>query len=628
MKRTGTCIQIGLDFSAEMNYLSRDDWRNQIRKQVMDKRIPKSIYRDISSWRYIGVDSNKESVDKLKEQHSDQEFICMKISNGSDLRRLFEKVKVKEVDALIIDVEGAEYTIFNTYDGDIIPKFISIECHRWKHDENELLDMHARHKLEDFSNKHDLSLFRVLPTNQEFEFPTVELQYMKKSTRNIQVLDDKLRIHMCGRPHIILSEDFNACAFTMKDIRFDESMSKRGHEIIYYGNEGGKSHGTHIDVMPKQFYEKEYGDNLKNKENVYDMKEFGEHAYTFNMRMCSEIRLRAQPGDIVAINNGAWCQEIVNLLSNLDRLIICEMSVGYSESKFAPYRVYESYSNQEFHKGLRQKVWDYHEKDEDKNKPIDAIHNTRPQFMDDVIPMFLDPRQFLYLDNSKEEKGDYYLYLGRLQWSKGVDLAVKTCEQMNEKLLIAGQCYTSFKEEFGYDPPDCVELLGHADVEMRKDLMSRAKGGFVCTYYPEPGGHVMGEYLLSGTPIITTDWGNMPNFNLNGLTGYRVRSGKEAELAIQHINAGMITSYNCRKWAMNFTMDRQARSYEYYLRRLRDFVIGASNNDLYYEHADVDLDIRTMIYPVDSRYDINLKDLSKVDKLDKEVETESEATPA
>ncbi len=431
-------------------------------------------------------------------------------------------------------------------------------------------------------------------------------------------MNEKLTIHMCGRPHTIATEDFNACAFQMKDLRFDEAMSKIGHKVYYYGNEGGKTHGEHIDVVPKDFYMRHYKENLDNKDKVYEPHEFSEHALTFNMKMCSEIRMRARPGDIIAINNGMWADTIVSLLRDIPQVVICEMSVGYGNSIHAPFRVYESYAIQELHKGMRDKVWEYNSEYKEElgisvlkeEHPIDAIHNTQPQFLDDVIPMFLDPRQFRYLDNAKQEKGNYYLYLGRIQWSKGLDIAIKSCEAMGEKLLIAGQCATTFENEIGYKPPSFVEMFGHANVSERKRLMSKAKGGWVCSYYPEPGGHVLIEYLLSGTPIITTDWGNMPNINLNSITGYRVRSGKEGEKAIEHINRGDILSYDCRKWAMNFTMERQARAYEYYFKRLRDFILSDGENDLYYEHSDVDLSIRDKIHPKDIRYDIDLKEES------------------
>lgn len=614
MKNVGICIQIGLDFTVEMSYLLDSNWRKQMRRQVLDKRIPKSVSKGIAKWRVIGVDSDKESVDRMQEQYPDIEFVCKELKTGKDLEDLVEELKLDSIDALIMDIEGDEYNVLETYNG-ILPNFISVECHRWYHSETELLNMHGRNRLEPvLIGNHGMKLYRELMTNTQVEFPTVELQFIKQRLKDIEVHSDKLRLHLLGLPHTVTHPDFNACAFSMKMLRFNESLYNLGHEMYHYGNPGALVKGEHIDVVPKEVYEKNYGRNIADRNKVYEIAEHSEYAATYNMRMCGEVRLRARPGDIVLINYGAWCDYLVDMLSNVHKLIVCEMSVGYINSMFAPYRVFESYSNQEFHKGGWSKVWEQWNAtnmERSAQRPalpqldptFDCVHNTSPQFMDDVIPMGLDPRQFDY----REKKKNYYLYLGRIQWSKGIDLAVKTCEAMNEKLIVVGQCETTFEQEIGYPPPDCVELRGHADIEERKELMANAKGGFVCTYYPEPGGHVMGEYLLSGSPIITTDWGNMPNMNLNGYTGYRVRSAKEAEEAVRAINEGRIKSYYCRKWAMNFTMEKQARQYEYYFRRLRDHVLYGNGNDLYYEQSDVDLSIRTMIHPVDPNYDIDLK---------------------
>ena len=431
-------------------------------------------------------------------------------------------------------------------------------------------------------------------------------------------MKDTLTYHLCGLPHTQYNRNFNACAFTMKGLRTDEALHKRGHKGYVYGNAGSKTFGEFIEVVPQEFFDMHYGRNVKDRDKVYDIHEYSDFTRTFIMNMCSQIRLRARPGDIVLDNYGAWTELVVDMLRDIEDLVVCEFSVGYGGSIFAPFRVFESYSNQESHKGAWNQSWnqwDNVNKErseqglEELDAPMDAIHNTSPQPLDDVINMYLDPREFNYLDNTKGEKEDYNLYLGRIQWSKGIDLAIKTCERLGEKLLIVGQCATSFEEELGYPVPDFVELYGHADAKERKVLMSKAKIGWVPTYYSEPGGHVLIEYLLSGTPIITTDWGNMPNVNVNGVVGYRVRSGREAELAVKQITRGDILSYHCRKWAMNFTMDRQARAYEYYFRRVRDYVLDKDENkdDIWYNQSDVDLSIRDLIHPFDPRYDINLE---------------------
>ena len=613
VNRVGLCVQIGLDFTAEMAYLTRDDWRKQTRKTIVPDRIPKSVAKDFDSWEYIGIDSNQESVDKLQEQFPNQTFVCAEIKDGKDLDNLYKEIGISKVDVLKVDIEGDEYNLFNSYCSDIVPTFVSVECHRWYHHEHEMLNMHARNNMQGFERGNGYELFREIHTNTQVEYPTVELQYLKKDKHAIQVKSlDTLNLHLLGLPHTILRPDFNACAFTMKMLRFEESMHDRGHNIRSYGNEGAQVKGEFTQVAPKEFYEEHFGRNVQDVSKVYDIHEYEDFTRTYNMKMCSEVRMRARPGDIVLINYGAWCDQIVEMLADIPNLIICEMSIGYGGAMFAPFKVFESYSNQEFTKGQWDKVWQQwaatnreriSQNLEEYNATLDAVPNTTPQFLDEVVPIFLDPRQFDY----KEEKGDYYLFLGRIQWTKGVDLAIKTCEAKGEKLIIAGQVYEGgFKEEIGYDMPSWVEFVGHANVEQRRELMANAKGGFVPTYYPEPGGHVLVEYLLSGTPLITTDWGNMPNVNLNGITGYRVRSGKEAELAIDYINNGMIEPKNCRKWGMNFTMNRHARTYEYYFRRIRDYVMAGKPNDLYYDHKDVDLSIRDYIHPMDSRYDIDL----------------------
>ena len=265
-KRKGVCIQIGLDFTAEMNYLSRDDWKDQIGNQVVDKRIPEISYKDIESWRFIGVDSNQDSVDRLSEQYPKQEFICADIKIGSDLKKLMEDNNIDSIDVLVMDLEGEEYNVLNSYNKDILPKFLSVECHRWHHNEQELLDMYARHNLQGFATDNNMALFRVIPTNQEYEFPTIELQYIKQESANIEIKEyDKLRIHMVGRPHTMADPSFNACAFQMKDLRFEEAMSKRGHDIFYYGNVGGKTFGEHIDVVPSEVYMKHYSRNVNDR---------------------------------------------------------------------------------------------------------------------------------------------------------------------------------------------------------------------------------------------------------------------------------------------------------------------------------------------------------------------------
>ena len=57
-----------------------------------------------------------------------------------------------------------------------------------------------------------------------------------------------------------------------------------------------------------------------------------------------------------------------------------------------------------------------------------------------------------------------------------------------------------------------MEFVGFVDAKQRFDLMTNAKAVFVPTIYLEPFGGVAVEAMLSGTPVITTNFGVFPEY--------------------------------------------------------------------------------------------------------------------
>jgi glycosyltransferase involved in cell wall biosynthesis len=157
--------------------------------------------------------------------------------------------------------------------------------------------------------------------------------------------------------------------------------------------------------------------------------------------------------------------------------------------------------------------------------------------------------------------------VGRIIDEKGVGIAIDVTRRLGARLVIAGQGTPeniSLKEW-----PEHVLHIGYADVDVRKRLMARAKGAFVLTQYLEPFGGVSIEHLMSGTPIITTDWGAFAENNIHGLTGYRCRTFDHIMWAAQNIDK--IKPQACRDWAMsNFSLDKVADMYEEYFQMVYD----------------------------------------------------------
>jgi len=170
-----------------------------------------------------------------------------------------------------------------------------------------------------------------------------------------------------------------------------------------------------------------------------------------------------------------------------------EPGIGYRGS-FARFRAFESAYLQNFTYGSEH--------------PGECING---HFYDRVIPNYFNPNDFPLV--LAEGRDDYYLYIGRLIHRKGVEIAVKTVEAINGRLIVAGQ------GDMQINSPN-VEMVGYVGPERRAELMGRARAVFVPTLYLEAFGGVNVEAQLCGTPVITTNYGVFPETVIEGTTGF------------------------------------------------------------------------------------------------------------
>lgn len=348
-----------------------------------------------------------------------------------------------------------------------------------------------------------------------------------------------IRLHVLAIPHTASTKEYTVCAFTQKVINFCKMFKDEGMYVIHYGHEHSEVEcDEHVTVTTQALLEKVYG--------IYDWKNQGlrynqqdEVFQTFNQKCIEEIAKRKQPHDIILCFFGVAQKPVCDAHSDL---LCVEPSIGYP-SQFAPYKVYESYAVMH---GLQGP---------------DKVSTAEYKFYDAVIPSGFDLSEFDFKDWSQKE--DYFLMCGRLVWSKGVDIAAQVTEKLGKKLILAGTSYGPNDCNLGNEWPSHVEYVGYADVEKRKKLMSGAMGLFCPTIYNEPFGYVAIEAMLSGTPVITVDWGAFTETVQHGVTGYRCRTFEQFVWAAKNITT--ISPQACREWAAtNYNFRKVGKMYREY----------------------------------------------------------------
>jgi glycosyltransferase involved in cell wall biosynthesis len=110
----------------------------------------------------------------------------------------------------------------------------------------------------------------------------------------------------------------------------------------------------------------------------------------------------------------------------------------------------------------------------------------------------LDPAEFVF----RRRKEQWDLYLGRLHSAKGYQWAVEAAKQTGRRLIIAGGWRPSFT--------GTIKFVGEVDGSRKAALLARARCHWAPAQWDEPFGLTIIEALFSGTPVLGTRRGALP----------------------------------------------------------------------------------------------------------------------
>lgn len=101
-----------------------------------------------------------------------------------------------------------------------------------------------------------------------------------------------------------------------------------------------------------------------------------------------------------------------------------------------------------------------------------------------------------------QRKGDYDLFLGRLHRVKGYRWAIEGARRSRRRLLLAGGWRPSFRPS--------VRYLGEVGGDRKADLLAQAACLWMPALWDEPFGLTLVEAMASGTPVLGTRRGALP----------------------------------------------------------------------------------------------------------------------
>lgn len=311
-------------------------------------------------------------------------------------------------------------------------------------------------------------------------------------------------------------------------------LSQRGHNVSFFGAKGTKTKANLITCEIKPFYKRN------------DISR--DFAVAYEQILYSKALQNQNEFDIYYFHNGPRSLPLASLIKK-PVVITHHDSTHIKDYSF----IYNQYRN-------------------NKNIFFIAISNHVKKLLPNLSYIAtthngVDPEKFKFVEKAKP----YFVWSGRVVPPKGLHIALKLAEKLDFNLKIAGNLgpFLDFENTVDYFEKlikprlnlKNVQYVGSLSKKENIDLVANAKALLFPSSGQECSPMTVIEAMMSGTPIIATNKGPLPEMIKNGVNGFLSKSEKEV---IKNIKAiGTIDRKMCRDYAeKKFSIERMVTDYE------------------------------------------------------------------
>ena len=357
-----------------------------------------------------------------------------------------------------------------------------------------------------------------------------------------------MNLHVIGLPHTETTAAWLTCAYTQKVVKFCRMMAGR-HRVVLYAGEANEAPCTeHVPVVTREWQRQIYGEWDFRQPVSISWEPSHPTWREMNTRAVLELAKRVEPRDIICLSAGS-CQQMI--ATAFPQATVCEPFVGYEGIVGGNVHcAFESYAH--MHNVYRK--WGI----------VDG------RYFDAVIPNYFDPAEFDF--HEKAADPPYLLFVGRLVQRKGLQIALDIARRVGMPLKIAGQGMREYvpgkllrTDEVTLEG-DGFEYIGVLDSWGRSCWMGEATALLCPTTYIEPFGGVAIEAMLTGTPVVATDWGAFTE-TVVPAGGARFRTLREGVAAVEHCRT--LDRANVREYARSYSLDNVAPYFDHWFDNLQ-----------------------------------------------------------